>query len=64
MGWLCAMLAVLLCAGVLFWRWRREQALYARLSAMLEAAVEGRFRVRDYDETQLSALESRLAQYL
>ena len=63
-GWLCATLAVLLCARVLLWRRRRERALYARLDAMLEAAVEGRFRVRDYDETQLSALESRLAQYL
>ena len=36
----------------------------ARLDAMLSAAIEGDFSARHFDETQLSALESRLAQYL
>lgn len=64
MGWSCAALVALVCTGVLFWRRRRERALYARLGAMLDAAIEGRFQAHDFDESQLSALESRLAQYL
>lgn len=34
------------------------------LDAMLEAAIDGRFTEETYDESRLSALESRLARYL
>lgn len=34
------------------------------LDAMLEAAIDGRFTEETYDESRLSALESRLAHYL
>lgn len=64
MGWLAFGLAVLCCVGVLFWHRRRERALFARLNAMLDAAIDGRFQETDFDETVLSAFESRLAQYL
>lgn len=63
-GWICCALALVLCAAVLVWRWRRERALFDRLDDMLDAAVEGRFHASDFDESQLSAFESRLAQYL
>lgn len=64
MGWIVAVLALLAAAGVLLWRRRCERRLMARLDAMLSAAIEGNFSARHFDETQLSALESRLAQYL
>lgn len=35
-----------------------------RLDAMLEAAIDGRFTEETFDESRLSALESRLARYL
>lgn len=63
-GWICCALALVFCAAVLLWRWRRERALFDRLDDMLDAAVEGRFHASDFDESQLSAFESRLAQYL
>ena len=63
-GWICCALALVFCAVVLVWRWRRERALLNRLDDMLDAAVEGRFHASDFDESQLSAFESRLAQYL
>ena len=63
-GWICCALALVFCAAVLVWRWRRERALFDRLDDMLDAAVEGRFHASDFDESQLSAFESRLAQYL
>ena len=63
-GWICCALALVFCAVVLVWRWRRERALFNRLDDMLDAAVEGRFHASDFDESQLSAFESRLAQYL
>ena len=37
---------------------------YRRMEEMLEAAVDGSFSERDFDESRLSALESRLRQYL
>ena len=64
MGWIVAALVLLAAAGVLLWRRRCERRLMARLDAMLSAAIEGDFSARHFDETQLSALESRLAQYL
>ena len=35
-----------------------------RLREMLEAALEGTFSQKDYDETYLSALETHMVQYL
>lgn len=63
-GWIAAggMLAVAALALVLaHWRCAR---LLRRLDAMLTAAMEGRFLEQTFDESRLSALESRMAQYL
>ena len=44
-------------------RWRTVRTI-KRLDAMLEAAIAGHFTEETYDESRLSALESRLARYL
>lgn len=64
MGWVVAALVLLAAMGVLLWRGRYERRLMGRLDAMLSAAIEGNFSESNFDETQCSALESRLAQYL
>lgn len=46
------------------WDRLRTRRLMARLDDMLTAALEGRFTDTHFDESRLSALESRLAQYL
>ena len=58
-------LAVLLPAAALFlWdRWRMRRLL-RRLDQMLDEAVRGDFREEAFDETLLSALETKLAHYL
>lgn len=64
MGWILAAVVAILCAALLLWRRRREQALFARLEAMLTAATNGTFHESDFSETIVSSLESQLAQYL
>lgn len=47
-----------------WWSHRRIRQTMARLNAMLEAAMAGDFHEETFDESQLSELESRMAQYL
>ena len=58
-------LAVLLPAAALFlWdRWRMRRLL-RRLDQMLDEAIRGDFREEAFDETLLSALETKLSHYL
>lgn len=63
-GWLCCALVAVVAVALFLWQRHRERALYARLEAMLDAAIRGHFSEKDFDETTLSAFESRLAQYL
>ena len=63
-GWLVAGAALAATLSVvLYSRWRTARLL-ARLDEMLTAAIDGSFAERHFDESRLSALESRLAQYL
>ena len=63
-GWLVAGAALLAALGAVFYsRWRTARLL-ARLDEMLAAAMDGSFTEQRFDESRLSALESRLAQYL
>ncbi|HIW08943.1 MAG TPA: HAMP domain-containing histidine kinase [Candidatus Faecalibacterium intestinigallinarum] len=63
-GWLVAGAALLAVLGAVFYsRWRTARLL-ARLDEMLAAAMDGSFTEQRFDESRLSALESRLAQYL
>ena len=56
--------AILAAGAVVAWdRWRARRLL-RRLEAMLDAAVQGTFLESGYDESLLSAVEARLAQYL
>ena len=63
-GWLAAGAALLAALGAVFYSRRRTARLLARLDEMLAAAMDGSFTERRFDESRLSALESRLAQYL
>lgn len=56
--------AVLAAAVVVIWdRWRTRRLL-KRLDTMLEKAITRGFTEEDYDESLLSAVESKLARYL
>lgn len=62
-GWLTAGAVLLAAAFVLYSRWRTIRTV-ARLDAMLTAAMDGDFSEKSFDESRLSALESRMVQYL
>lgn len=51
-------------AAAVLWNRRGTKRLMDRISAMLDRAMDGSFRETDFDESRLSALESRMARYL
>ena len=55
---------VLLAAGTVLWYRRRTRQLMKSLDRMLDVAMQGSFTEDSFDETMLSALESKLAHYL
>ncbi|HJB21711.1 MAG TPA: HAMP domain-containing histidine kinase [Candidatus Fournierella merdavium] len=63
-GWLIAGAAVLAALAVVLLDRRRTLGTIKRLDEMLKAAIDGHFSEEDFDESRLSALESRLARYL
>ena len=66
------MIILLICALVLaaaglgygLWRRNREKHTLQTLDRMLDAAIRGEFSEEDFDESLLSAVETRLAHYL
>lgn len=56
--------AVLLCAGVVLYHRRKTRRTLETLDRMLETAMRGEFTEDSFDETMLSAVESKLAHYL
>lgn len=56
--------SLLLAAGSIFWYRRRSGRLLENLNRMLDLAMAGNFTEGSFDETMLSALESKLAHYL
>ena len=56
--------SLLLAAGSIFWYRRRSGRLLENLNRMLDLAMAGSFTEGSFDETMLSALESKLAHYL
>lgn len=63
-GYVIAGVALLLALAVVAYdRWRTACTI-RRLDEMLTAAMDGRFSEQNFDESRLSALESRLARYL
>lgn len=62
--WIVVVLAALACTGVILIERRKTRALMKRLNEMLDAAMDGTFTERAFDETLLSSVESRLNRYL
>lgn len=63
-GYLVAGAGILTGIGIAFWSRLRAAHTYRRMEEMLEAALNGSFTERTFDESRLSALESQLHQYL
>lgn len=63
-GYLAAGVSLLLALAVAALSRRRTALTIRRLDEMLTAAMDGRFFEENFDESRLSALESRLARYL
>ena len=61
-GIFLSLAVVILAVALLFW-WKTRRTI-KRLDDMLTAAINGTFSEKAFDESRLSALESRLARYL
>ena len=59
-----AVLALLAAAGIALWTHLRSRRMLNTLDRMLDDAIRGEFRESLYDESRLSALETRMAHYL
>lgn len=58
------LLAPALAAALVLWDRLRLRRVFNRLEDMLDQALQGGFREEVFDESRLSAVEARLAQYL
>ena len=56
--------AIILCAAAIWCERRKTRRTLEKLNEMLDAAMRGDFTEDSFDETLLSALESKLAHYL
>ena len=56
--------SILLAGGVVLWYRRRTRRILHNLNRMLDIAMQGDFTEDSFDESLLSALESKLAHYL
>ena len=63
-GWIAAGGMLAAAVGVVLGERWRSARLIQRLDAMLTAAMEGEFSEASFDESRLSALETRMAHYL
>lgn len=55
---------IVLAAAAIFLQRRKTRQTMDTIEEMLDAAMEGHFSEKDFDESRLSALESRFAHYL
>ena len=55
---------VILAAGIVFWYRRRTRRIMENLNRMLDIAMQGDLTQEHFDESMLSAVESKLAHYL
>lgn len=63
-GYVILLLCVLITAAVILWDRRKVKKTFETLEHMLDAATDGTFAESDFDESRLSALETRFAHYL
>lgn len=61
---LLGLVSMALAAAWVYWAHRRTRRTMETLAAMLDAAMNGDFQESTFDESLLSALETRFAQYL
>ncbi len=64
MTYAIAVVSILCAGGVVFWYRRRTRRILHNLNRMLDIAMQGDFTEASFDESMLSALESKLAHYL
>lgn len=63
-GYLCLAAMALALSALLLWNRLRTRRLLRRLERMLDEALRGEFRESAFDESLLSAVETKLAHYL
>lgn len=61
--WVWALLCALVAAGVILWDRRRTKRTMDRIEHMLKCAVDGSFSEQSFDESRMSALETKFAHY-
>lgn len=64
LGYICAAAAVLTALAVVAWERRRTKRILKSLDHMLDAAIQGEFKEENFDESMLSAVQTKLAHYL
>ncbi len=62
--WFWALLCILSAALIVFWNNRRTRKIMDAIERMLDAAIEGDFVENRFDESCMSALESKFSRYL
>lgn len=61
---LLSLFSLLLAAAVLLWDRLRLRRVFSRMDDMLDRAIQGDFQEEIFDESRLSAVESKLSRYL
>lgn len=62
--WILALLCIFAAAAAIFFNYRRTKKTFDRIEQMLTAAADGSFTEENFDESRISALETRFAHYL
>lgn len=55
---------IIITAGIVFWYRRRTRRIMDNLNRMLDIAIQGDFTEEHFDESMLSSVENKLANYL
>ena len=63
-GWIFVLSSFLLTIVIIFWNQRKTRKTIETIEKMLDAAMNGRFTENTFDESMLSALETKFAHYL
>lgn len=63
-GWIFVLPCFLLTAVIILWNRRKTRKTIETIEKMLDAAMNGRFTEDTFDESMLSALETKFAHYL
>lgn len=63
-SYICIAIIALLAVAVILWYRHRTKRTMRRLDQMLDTAIRGDFREDAFDESMLSAMETKLARYL